>query len=183
MQAFVAKGSGHHTLRELLMEASAAFETDRLRAKLCIQQATVLLQSNPNPDARRQVELLIARGGLTSWQTRRLAAYIESNICSKISAVDLAALVQLSTGHFFRAFKVSFGATPRAYVTRQRMLRAQAIMANSEAPLSRIALDCGMFDQAHFSRTFRRVIGVSPNVWRRQFYAPGSITRGTANDR
>jgi AraC family transcriptional regulator len=168
--------AGHATLRELLMEASAAFESDRLRAKFCIQQATVLLQSKPNPGTRRQVELLIVRGGLAPWQTRRLAAYIESHISSKISVIDLAALVQLSTGHFFRAFKVSFGATPLDYVTRQRMLRAQAIMANSEAPLSQIALDCGMFDQAHFSRTFRRVIGVSPNIWRRQFYAPGKRT-------
>jgi AraC family transcriptional regulator len=56
-------------------------------------------------------------------------------------------------------------------VMRQRMLRAQAIMASSEAPLSRIALECGMCDQAHFSHTFRRIIGVSPNVWRRQISA------------
>ena len=157
------------------MEASAAFETDRRRAKFCIQQATVLLQAKHNPDARRQVELSIVRGGLASWQARRVATYIESNICSKISVIELAALVNLSIGHFFRAFKVSFGASPLAYVMRHRMLRAQAIMASSEAPLSRIALDCGMCDQAHFSRTFRRIIGVSPNVWRRQISAAHSL--------
>ena len=166
-----AERSGHDMLGELLMEASASFETDRRRAKLCIQQAAELLQAKQSREDRRQVTFCIVRGALAPWQAKRVAAYIESNICSKISAVDLAALVQLSTGHFFRAFKVSFGATPRAYVTRQRMLRAQAIMANSEAPLSRIALECGMCDQAHFSHTFRRIIGVSPNVWRRQMSA------------
>jgi AraC family transcriptional regulator len=100
-----------------------------------------------------------------------VATYIESNICSKIRVADLAALVQLSSGHFFRTFRMSFGATPLAYVMRQRILRAQALMASSREPLSQIALDCGMCDQAHFSRTFRRIIGVKPNVWRRQIAA------------
>jgi AraC family transcriptional regulator len=171
MQPFVSRGSGHDMLGELLMEASASIETDRRRAKFCIQQATELLQAKQSRQERRQVEFSIVRGGLAHWQARRVAAYIESNICSKISVIELAALVHLSIGHFCRAFKVSFGTSPLAYVMRQRMLRAQAIMASSEAPLSRIALDCGMCDQAHFSHTFRRIIGVSPNVWRRQISA------------
>jgi AraC family transcriptional regulator len=166
-----AEGSGHDMLGELLMEASASFETDRGRAKFCIQQATELLQAKQSREDRRQVKFSIVRGGLAPWQAKRVAAYIESNICSKIGVIGLAALAQLSIGHFFRAFKVSFGASPLAYVMRQRMLRAQAIMASSEAPLSRIALECGMCDQAHFSHTFRRIIGVSPNVWRRQISA------------
>jgi transcriptional regulator GlxA family with amidase domain len=158
-------------LGELLMEASASFETDRRRAKFCIQQAAELLQAKQSREDRRQVEFSLVRGGLAPWQAKRLAAYVESNICSKISVIELAALVHLSIGHFFRAFKVSFGASPLAYVMHQRMLRAQAIMASSEAPLSRVALECGMCDQAHFSHTFRRIIGVSPNVWRRQIFA------------
>jgi AraC family transcriptional regulator len=166
-----AEGSGHDMLGELLMEASASFETDRRRAKFCIQQATELLQAKQSREDRRQVKFSIVRGGLAPWQAKRVAAYVESNICSKIGVIELAALAQLSIGHFFRAFKVSFGASPLAYVMRQRMLRAQAIMASSEAPLSRIALECGMCDQAHFSHTFRRIIGVSPNVWRRQMSA------------
>ena len=166
-----AEGSSHDMLGELLLEASASFETDRHRAKLCIQQATALLQAGQSREDRRQAEFRSVRGGLAPWQAKRLAAYIESNICSKIGVIELAALTQLSIGHFFRAFKVSFGASPLAYVMRQRMMRAQAIMACSEAPLSRIALDCGMCDQAHFSRTFRRIIGVSPNVWRREISA------------
>jgi AraC-like DNA-binding protein len=149
-------------LGELVMEASAAFETDRRKAKFCIQQATELLQAKQSRQERRQVEFPIVRDGLAHWQARRVAAYIESNICSKISVIELAALVHLSIGHFCRAFKVSFGASPLAYVMRERMLRAQEMMASSEAPLSRIALECGMCDQAHFSHTFRRIIRVSP---------------------
>jgi transcriptional regulator GlxA family with amidase domain len=148
-------------------------ETDRCRAKLCIQQATVLLQAEYNPDTCGRIGFPSVRGGLAPWQARRVAAYIESNIGAKIGVLELATTAQLSIGHFSRAFKASFGTSPLAYVMRQRILRAQAIMAHSAAPLARIALECGMCDQAHFSRTFRRFTGVSPNMWRRQICAPG----------
>ena len=45
-----AEGSGHDMLGELLMEASASLETDRRRAKFCIQQATELLQAKQSRD-------------------------------------------------------------------------------------------------------------------------------------
>jgi AraC-like DNA-binding protein len=56
-----------------------------------------------------------------------------------------------------------------AYVMRQRMRHAQDIMLSSEHHLSRIALECGICDQAHFSRVFRKLVGANPWAWRRQF--------------
>jgi transcriptional regulator GlxA family with amidase domain len=109
------------------------------------------------------------RGGLAPWRVKRVAAYIEANMDSNFRAADLAAIVRLSASQFFRAFKKSFGETPFAYVTRQRMRRAQVMMLSSREPLSRIAVDCGMCDQAHFTRTFRKVVGINPSVWRREF--------------
>lgn len=170
---------GHDMLAELLIEASASFETDRRKAKFCIQQATELLQAGQNRKERRRVEFPIVKGGLAPWQARRVAAYIESNVCSKIHAAELAGLVSLSKGHFFRAFRQSFGISPLAYVMRQRILRAQVIMASSKEPLSQIAQNCGMSDQAHFSRAFRRIVGVNPKAWRRQSLA-GPRTVGTS---
>ena len=114
------------------------------------------------------------RGGLAPWQAKRVAAYIEANINSNFRATDLAGIVQLSVSYFFRAFRRSFGETPHAYVTRQRMRRAQVIMRSSQMPLSQIALDCGMSDQAHFTRVFRKVVGINPGVWRRQFHPRGA---------
>jgi AraC-like DNA-binding protein len=71
-------------------------------------------------------------------------------------------------GHFFRAFRESFGEPPFAHIARQRIQRAQSLMLSSRASLSQIAFDCGMCDQAHFTRVFRRVVGINPGVWRRQ---------------
>jgi AraC family transcriptional regulator len=109
------------------------------------------------------------RGGLAPWQAKLVGAHIESNISRNLRVADLAGIVQLSLGHFFRSFRVSFGQPPLAYVKVRRIRHAQVLMLNTREPLSQIALDCGMYDQAHFTRVFRKVVGISPSVWRRQF--------------
>ena len=83
------------------------------------------------------------------------------------SVDDLAALVELSSFHFCRAFRDSFGDSPHAYVTRRRIERAQGLMLTTDNSLSQVAMDCGLADQAHFNRLFRRFVGESPGAWRR----------------
>jgi transcriptional regulator GlxA family with amidase domain len=41
-------------------------------------------------------------------------------------------------------------------------------MLTTQDPLSQIALACGMADQAHLSKLFRRAVGEPPNTWRRR---------------
>jgi transcriptional regulator GlxA family with amidase domain len=98
-----------------------------------------------------------------------LKEYVAKNLGACIRATDLARVTGLSTGHFFRAFRESFGEPPLVYVVRQRVRRCQELMLGSRDPLSLIALECGMSDQSHLTRVFRRIVGVNPGVWRRQF--------------
>jgi AraC-like DNA-binding protein len=111
----------------------------------------------------------VQRGGLAPWQARRVTSYVTDNLGSRIRTTDLAAVAQLSASHFTRAFKETFGETPLGYVSRQRMRYAQELMLRSGECLSQIALTCGHCDQSHFTRVFRRKVGMSPRAWRRQF--------------
>ncbi len=96
-----------------------------------------------------------------------------SHLGARIRTTDLAEVAQLSASHFTRAFKETFGETPIGYVSRRRMLYAQDLMLKSGERLSQIALTCGHCDQSHFTRVFRRKVGMSPRAWRRQFAASG----------
>jgi AraC-like DNA-binding protein len=109
----------------------------------------------------------VLRGGLPAWQARRVSAHVEGNISARIHIKQLARLVGLSASHFCRAFKCSFGASPRDYVLRRRIEVAQALMLTTPDALSAIAVSCGMCDQPHFTRSFRRIVGESPSTWRR----------------
>jgi AraC family transcriptional regulator len=162
---------GHKTLADLLTTAAVALETDLHTAKTCIKRVAAELGLELRPGRPAPAEQSCLRGGFAPWQVKRIRSYIESNLDSTIRVTDLAELVQLSTSHFSRCFHRTFGEPPLAYITRWRILRAQELMLSSRVPLVQIALECGMCDQAHFSRVFRRIVGVNPNAWRRQFLA------------
>ena len=62
---------------------------------------------------------------LAPWQERKVARHIGEHLDRPISIRDLAALVGLSANYVSRRFKGSFGVTPRAYVIRSRLERAE----------------------------------------------------------
>lgn len=107
------------------------------------------------------------RGSLVPWQRKKVLAYIEANLCSTIRLEQLADLVHLSVSHFSRAFRVTFNQAPYGYILERRMLLAKDLMLHTNTSLSQIALECGMTDQAHFCKVFRKTFGISPNRWRR----------------
>jgi AraC family transcriptional regulator len=159
----------NEALASLLATATVALDTDCRAAKRCIQRAAVLLGIDLSPAGDGATESLCLRGGLAPWQAKRLRSHIEDNLDSSIRATDLAGLVQLSTSHFFRAFRKTFGESPLTYIMKRRIQRAQQLMLTSRLRLAQVALECGMADQAHLSRVFRRIVGTNPNAWRRQF--------------
>jgi AraC family transcriptional regulator len=161
-------GLGRETLSKLISVAAATLDSDRATARACIERAAELLSVT---DEVRHAPVAIAvaiRGGLARWQQKNVEEYIAANIGSTIRVRDLASVARLSVGHFFRAFRESFGEPPFAHIARQRIQRAQSLMLSSRASLSQIAFECGMCDQAHFTRVFRRIVGINPGVWRRQ---------------
>jgi AraC family transcriptional regulator len=108
-----------------------------------------------------------ARGGLAPWQARIVKTHIDTHLAGSLRTKDLARLAQLSSFHFCRVFRISFGHSPHTYIMRRRVECAQGLMLSTNLALGRIALDCGFADQAHFTKTFRRLCGESPGEWRR----------------
>lgn len=154
-------------LEKLLQAATAANNSDRAKARSTLESALSLLMTSR--DALKVPHPYPGRGGLAPWQAKRVAAYIREHIGSRLRAGELAALVGVSYSHFNRAFRVSFQETPTAYIMRQRMNLARDKMLTTRHTLSHVAQECGLCDQAHFSRMFRRIVGQSPCLWRRQF--------------
>lgn len=150
----------------LVSEATAVLLADPAAARALLVQAMILLRDPhgllPNDDAADAI-----RGGLATWQARWTARHIELHLDQTISVADLAALVRLSRTHFSCAFRRTFGTSPHTYVLERRIARAKQLMLETDMPLSEIACACGMCDQAHLSRLFRRFEGSSPLLWRR----------------
>jgi transcriptional regulator GlxA family with amidase domain len=93
---------------------------------------------------------------------------MDANLATSLRNRELAALVNLSEFHFNVAFRNSVGATPHEFLIRRRIGRAQELMRSTHMPLCEIATDCGLADQAHLSRLFRKVVGETPAAWRKR---------------
>jgi AraC family transcriptional regulator len=111
--------------------------------------------------------LATVRGGLAAWQQRRIAEFIEEHLAEDFPLAALANLVQLSTYHFARAFKRSFGVPPHRYHTHRRMERAKTLLADPKRPIADIALELGFSGASAFAATFRRGTGQTPTDYRR----------------
>ena len=79
---------------------------------------------------------------------------------------ELSCACRLSMSYFVRAFTNTVGVSPYSWFIGQRVLRAQALLAESRSPIAEIALECGFSDQSHFTNTFVRRAGKTPRQWR-----------------
>jgi AraC family transcriptional regulator len=159
---------GPEAVLQLLSLANSALESDRNTARACIARAAALLR-NTARDAGRIPQMKNPCGDLATWQQHRLLIYIDAHLGRGMKARELAALVDLSVGHFSRMFRKTFDDPPMAFVAKQRMQRAQHLMLETHEPLANIALACGLCDQAHFTRVFRKIFGIAPRAWRRLY--------------
>lgn len=152
----------------LIDGAVAAFDADRDASRRYLLRASALLRARrPAPVARRSDGDGHTRGGFAAWQLNRVIDHIETHLAGKMTGRELAALIGISVGQLFRAFKVSVGVPPFRYILQRRVELACRIMKTSEEPLSQVAIACGLCDQSHFCRVFRRATGFSPAAWRR----------------
>jgi AraC-like DNA-binding protein len=118
----------------------------------------------------------MTESSLPCWARERLERFIETHLDRRLAISELASSIGYSESYFFRAFKASFGSTPHAYVLARRLERACLLMLDTDDALSDIAVRCGLADQAHFTRRFRRAFDAPPGEWRRRERAAFAVT-------
>jgi AraC family transcriptional regulator len=167
------------SLLDLVARAQRSVEVDPGLTRHYLDEISGLLLGGAEEAAERALVPRLApsagetasKGGLAAWQIRRVRDYVEQKLDETILVDDLATVARLSAGHFCRAFKISVGETPHAYIIRQRVRRAQVLMLKTNETLSHIACACGLTDQAHLTRLFRRLVNETPLAWRRTWRA------------
>ena len=173
-----------HRLRSAVVELFTALDEtlrdERRSAAECLQRAAEMLGVLGGSAARGSAP---PRQGLAPWQLRRVMSHIDANLETPIRNEDLARVAGLSPFHFNVAFRNSVGDSPHQYIIRRRIERAQGLMLSTDSALSDIAAQCGLADQAHLTRLFRKVVGESPAAWRRARETAAMMRRSTGAGR
>lgn len=108
------------------------------------------------------------RGGMPSARLKRVLDYIGAKLDEDLSLLVLANVVGMNLYYFARLFKQSTGLSPHRYVLEQRVARAKQLLHTPEMTVLEAGVRTGFGDQGHFTKVFRRFVGVTPTKFRAQ---------------
>jgi len=109
---------------------------------------------------------LVVGPSLTRPGLRRALELIEASLDQDLTLDSLAATANLSPFYFSRSFKEKVGVSPHQYLIRRRIERSKEMLRGFQDSLVEIALSVGFSSQSHFTSTFHRHVGVTPNEYR-----------------
>lgn len=93
-------------------------------------------------------------------------SFLENNYDKKIYLQKVAGIAHMSVRNFQRVFYDAMGATPIAYLIRQRILHAAELLNQKNLSITEIGFQVGFQDSNYFARQFRGIMGRSPREYR-----------------
>ena len=97
-------------------------------------------------------------------------AFVAQNYASDLSVADLARQANLSESQFTRIFRRQTETTPAQYIVQTRVNAARTLLETTDKLLTDIAFETGFYDHAHFIKTFKRIVGITPSRYRKQHW-------------
>lgn len=150
---------------EFRREMETGWETGALYSEHLGMSLAVTLLQKYSSDTRISP---IAKGNISRACLQRVLDYIAENANRDIAMQELATIAGVSRFHFARIFRMQMGVAPYRYLLEQRVQEAKALLRLGTRTVAEIAIDTGFSSAGHFSRAFRRSVGVSPSDWKRQ---------------
>ncbi|MBT2450981.1 AraC family transcriptional regulator [Streptomyces sp. ISL-43] len=97
---------------------------------------------------------------------RSLRELLDERTVEGVSLEEAAGLLQAHPAHLVRAFSGTFGIAPHQYVVSRRVALARRLLLDGRPP-AEAAVAAGFYDQSHFTRHFKRIVGTTPGRYAR----------------
>ena len=115
----------------------------------------------------RELERL--RGGSGSAdQFAEALEHLKKNFNTPMNTSELAKIAGMSISQFERSFRRGLGSSPRQYLLRFRVDSAARLLTFSNRSIAQISEECGFHDHAHFTRSFKKMMNMTPLNFRKR---------------
>ncbi len=105
-------------------------------------------------------------------EMQEVVDYIFRHYTEKISIETLASICFLSYRQFERRFREIFAMSPSDYILKVRIDASARLLIDSDDSVTQVALQTGFYDNSHFTRQFKKAVGLSPLQFRKKFSPP-----------
>ncbi|QHA05496.1 helix-turn-helix domain-containing protein [Streptomyces broussonetiae] len=95
----------------------------------------------------------------------RLRELLDARVEDGVALQEAARLLHAHPAHLVRAFSGAYGIAPHQYLVSRRVGRARRLLLDGRAP-GEVAVATGFCDQAHLTRHFKKLVGVTPGRYR-----------------
>lgn len=102
-----------------------------------------------------------------SWFTEQIYLYIRDHIYEKITLDQLSAALHMNKFNFCRKFNQVFDTSPMQFVISKKIQYALKLLDEPNLSINSIAHALAFSDLGHFSRTFKKLLGISPSSYRK----------------
>ena len=127
-----------------------------------VELLTALLEEGFHPELR-------GHGGAKKQSVQQVKDYLDQHYADKITLDALAGHFFINKFYLTRVFKEQFGVSVNGYLTQLRITHAKHMLRFTDADMETIAQSCGLGDANYFARTFKKIEGLSPGEFRRQW--------------
>jgi AraC family transcriptional regulator len=102
------------------------------------------------------------KGSLLQYKAKRVQEYLHANFRQKVSVAELAAICDLSPGHFIQVFTKTFQLSPHQYLINLRLAAAERLLGETDLSIAAIAYASGFSSQSHLTTTMRKYKNLTP---------------------
>ena len=99
---------------------------------------------------------------------RRILAYVEENLSEPLTREEIAQKVHFHPAYLSRLFRKKTGMSLSEYISQIRIERAKELLSRSEQKVSFIMNHLGYYNLSHFTRTFKKMTGYTPQQYRKR---------------
>ncbi len=147
---------------QMIVEQQMSDPWSDVMMRVHLTHFVVLLQRALNCDSDETGE----RHSDTLLRIRKAVELIHHSLDTDLRLKDLADQAYMSESHFSHTFKEMVGVSPKQYVTRAKMLKAQELLETSDLSVKAIAANLGYDDPGYFAKVFARSVGENPSEFR-----------------